>query len=186
MTMRYVSSRSLCASIVACAAFVALAGAAQSDPVAIDLLDPTIPDNLAIYMKQFPDVSFTEQKIFLQSATDTNTVLGNVGSQTGTPIVHFDSAPASPLDVTEITHTGDGFANIKFAPHSGDTLNNLTVTVPGYSFGDLLFDVQLANVNNLSLEIKALNGTTVLGDLADGFDGSEGAARCRYEFSAVS
>ena len=75
-----------------------------------------------------------EQQIFLESATTKNG-LGNVGSQTGTPTVHLDS--------TVTLDFANGFANIK--PDTGNSFSNLDITIPGHTFGDFLYDVQMFN-----------------------------------------
>ena len=96
----------------------------------------------------------TEQMVFLESATDVTTVLGDVGSQGGTPIVDFTSASA--------LNAANGFANIK--PNTGKSFGTLNITVPGYTFTDLDFSVQMYN-SDLSpgFTIDVLNGATLLG-----------------------
>ena len=123
---------------------------AQAAPV--DLLPGN--NSLGIYLKDFPP-NLNESQIFLQNNNGT-TVFGNVGSQNGLPVVNFTST--STLD------PANGFANIKDA--GGGTYANLTVTIPGYGFGDLLFDTQINDVNNLvNLTIAAYNGVNLLGSL---------------------
>ena len=97
----------------------------------------------------------TEQMVFLESTSNGTTVMGNVGSQTGTPVVDFTSTSA--LDAA------NGFANI--TPHTGsDFTAPLAVTVPGFTFTDLDFSVQLFNsMASPDLTITAMNGSTVLG-----------------------
>jgi hypothetical protein len=96
-----------------------------------------------------------EQKIFLESGTTRNG-LGNVGSQAGTPLVHLDSSVNLDL--------ANGFANIK--PSSGDSFSNLDITIPGHTFGDFLYDVQLFNnrdAASLSFTVSALLGGVLQG-----------------------
>jgi hypothetical protein len=119
---------------------------------ATDLLP--LNNSLGIYLKDFPS-GLNEHKIYLDDNTDAP-VVGHYDSQNGLPIVNFTSP--SSLD------PANGFANIK--PASGDTYNQITFTVPGYSFGDFLFDLQLFNnKDGLDLTITAFNGITQLGTL---------------------
>ena len=139
------------AAVVAAVISLGAVNAAQA-ATATDLLP--LNNSLGIYLKDFPS-GLNEQKIYLDKDTDAP-VLGNVGSQNGLPIVNFTSP--SSLD------PADGFANIK--PASGDTFSHITFTVPGYSFGDFLFDLQLFNnKDGLDLTITAFNGITQLGTL---------------------
>lgn len=125
---------------------------AIASPVAVDLL----PGNtsLGIYLDKFPS-NLNESKIYLQDTNGT-TVHGNVGSQNGSPVVNFTSP--SQLD------PANGFANIVGV--SGD-YSKIAVSVPGYTFGDLLFDTQIdeATDKSLNLTISAYDDATLLGSL---------------------
>jgi hypothetical protein len=99
-----------------------------------------------------------EQKIFLEASGQggTKNGLGNVGSQTGTPIVHLNSTVNLDL--------ANGFANIK--PTSGDSFASLDITIPGHTFGDFLYDVQMFNnkdAASLSFTVSALLGGVLQG-----------------------
>ena len=98
-------------------------------------------------------VGGTESMVFLQSASDVNLVLGNVGSQTGTPIVNLTS--------TDTVDASNGFATIKPSMASGaSSFFNLDVTIPGQTFTDLDFSAQLTSGD---ITITALDGSTVEG-----------------------
>lgn len=106
------------------------------------------------YLKQntFPS-NLAEEMVFLQ-ATDQNgstVVFGNVGSQTGLPLVRFSSTTDSLI-------AANGYATIKAAD---GFINNISIDVPGYLFKDIIFSLNLAtttpNPNHLvpSLDITA-------------------------------
>lgn len=88
----------------------------------------------AIFLKgtdTFPE-GLVEQNIFttkLDEPSTNNT--GNVGSQAGLPIVHFDTDVA--------VSTGNGFAQIGAG---NDSFKSLTFSIPGYTFNDLIFNTQ--------------------------------------------
>jgi len=75
-----------------------------------------------------------EQKIFLPGTNNVTSFIGNVGSQTGLPTTQFTTDVA--------VDTANGFANVK-PTGNDDKIGTLTFSVPGYLFGDFLFDVQL-------------------------------------------
>jgi hypothetical protein len=79
-----------------------------------------------------------EQKIFLQAQTNTLLGLGNVGSQNGLPVVDFASH-----DGIDLIDLKNGFATIK--PSDGKNLTGIDITIPGHTFGDFLYDVQMFN-----------------------------------------
>lgn len=126
-------------------------GIAQAAPV--DLL-PNDP-NLAIFLKEFPPE--VDTKIFLDAATNVSPFAGQVGSQTGQPTVNFTAH--GNVDVA------NGFATVK--PHADTTLTSMDITIPGHTFGDLLFDEQLLKTQSgdLNLTIEAFSGLTLLGSL---------------------
>ncbi|MEN6622262.1 MAG: PEP-CTERM sorting domain-containing protein [Smithella sp.] len=89
------------------------------------------------YLKQntFPP-NLNEQMVFLQ-ATDQNgssVVFGNVGSQTGSPLVRFSSTTDSLI-------AANGYATIKAVD---GFINNISIDVPGFLFTDLIFSLNLA------------------------------------------
>jgi hypothetical protein len=120
-----------------------------------------------MYLKQttFPS-GLSEEKVFLE-ADKASTIIGHVGSQTGTPLVYFSST-------TDILDAKNGFATIKA---EDGYLNNVTITAPGYWFEDLIFSVNLTPNSNSDLEVVATDksgGTdtfsnwTTLSDWANG------------------
>ena len=103
-----------------------------------------------------PDASCAtdaEKDVFLQDAKDKTTGFGNIGSQTGNPIVEFTSTAA--LDFA------NGNATIK---PEGTFFPTLTISIPGHSFTDLLFDLQLLKTDSPlgeNLTVNAWGGTTL-------------------------
>lgn len=127
------------ALLTATAAVALWAGAASAAPV----YNGT---NFDVYLGQntFPD-GLSEQKIFLNSATNTKSGTGQVGSQNGTPTVSFTTTGSKNLDFAE------GFATIK--PSDNTNFKNLTISVPGYYFEDLIFSTNVVNTNkNLTIQ----------------------------------
>ena len=101
-------------------------------------------------------VGGTEDMVFLESASNVTTVIGNLGSQTGTPLVNLTS--------TDTVDASNGFATIKPSMASGaSSFFNLNVTVPGQTFTDLDFSAQLTSGD---ITITALDGSTVEGSVA--------------------
>jgi hypothetical protein len=107
-----------------------------------------------------PDTSCAtsvESEVFLQSQTDTMTGFGNIGSQTGLPLVEFMSTNALDL--------ANGNATITPAAKGGKaSFGNLDITVPGHTFTDLIFDVQMLNAfspTGETLTVSALDGSTL-------------------------
>lgn len=98
-----------------------------------------------MYLKQntFPS-GLLEQKVYLD-ADLASTIIGHVGSQTGTPLVHFSST-------TDTLDAKNGFATIKA---DDDFLNEITITAPGYWFEDLIFSVNLTPNSNSDLSVVA-------------------------------
>jgi hypothetical protein len=107
-----------------------------------------------------PDTSCAtsaESEVFLQSQTDTMTGFGNIGSQTGLPLVEFMSTNALDL--------ANGNATITPAAKGGKaSFANLDITIPGHTFTDLIFDVQMLNAfssTGESLTVSAWDGSTL-------------------------
>lgn len=80
-----------------------------------------------------------ELKVDLVAATNTMHGLGDVGGQNTPVIMHLDS-DGGMLD--EFIDLKNGFSTIK--PHSGSAFNGLDVSIPGYTFTELIFHAQLA------------------------------------------
>jgi hypothetical protein len=141
-------SRFLNAGIVGGVAILALTCGTQASPV--DLLPSGDP--ISIYLDHFPHgLGSSESKVFLNKADDKHLVTGNVGSKDGSTIVDFHSHAL--LDATQgFKHgeiTGGGYREDSSGFH------RLSINVPGYSFGDLLFNVELLEKRDKSdLTIK--------------------------------
>jgi hypothetical protein len=106
-----------------------------------------------------PDTSCAtsaESEVFLQSQANTMKGFGNIGSQTGLPLVEFTSTNALDL--------ANGNATITPAAKGGKaSFADLDITVPGHTFTDLIFDVQMLNAfspTGESLTVSAWDGST--------------------------
>jgi hypothetical protein len=133
-------------SFVAAAAIMVCAGTASA---AGPVYTGTYVD---MYLKPntFPS-GLNEQKVFLDAAL-ASTIIGHVGSQTGTPLVSFSST-------TDVLDAANGYATIKA---QDGFLNSITITAPGYWFEDLIFSVNLTPNSNSDLSVMAtdkLGGT---------------------------
>jgi VCBS repeat-containing protein len=99
-----------------------------------------------------------ESMIFLDSATDVMTGSGNAGSQTGLPAVQFTSD--SSLDFA------NGFATITPSAKGGKaSFGDLEFTIPGHTFTDLVFDLQMLKAAahaTTDLTIEAIDGNTLV------------------------
>jgi hypothetical protein len=95
-----------------------------------------------------------ESKIFLDSASGVMTGSGNVGSQNGLPAVQFTSD--SSLDFA------NGFATITPAAKGNSSFGDLEFTIPGNTFTDLVFDLQMLKANTTDLTIEAFDGATLV------------------------
>jgi len=103
---------------------------AAGSAIALPVWDGTYSD---MYLKQntFPS-GLDEEKVYLDAAL-VSTITGHVGSQTGAQLVMFSST-------TDILDAASGFSTIKAQDGS---INNITITAPGYWFEDLIFSVNL-------------------------------------------
>lgn len=80
-----------------------------------------------------------EVKVFLEDNKDTMLGFGNPGTQTATPIINFQSTGGA---LNMFMDFANGFGTI--TPTQGQsTFNGIDVTIPGFTFSDLVFDVQL-------------------------------------------
>ncbi len=113
---------------------------AQAATIADDLSSDA---SVSIYLKgnpngsQLPDLApGVEQKIYLTDGTGVFTGFGNIGSNAACPV----SGPCVNFTSSSLLDLSNGGATIK---PNGTTYHDLTITVPGYTFGDFLFGVQL-------------------------------------------
>jgi hypothetical protein len=110
-----------------------------------------------------------EQKIFLEDNKKTTLGFGNVGSQTGLPVVDF-SSDGGMLNVE--LDLANGFGTIT-PSHGFVDFNGIDVTVPGFTFTDLVFDVQLTPVSGQttdSFTISDFSGAHVSDGVGAEFD----------------
>ena len=98
-----------------------------------------------MYLKKntFP-AGLMEEKVFLDKDKSSE-ITGHVSSQTGTPLVKIESPDT--LDAK------NGFANIK--PMKGELLHEITISVPDYWFGDLIFSLLPDKKSTTDLVITA-------------------------------
>ena len=93
--------------------------------------------------------------IFLDSASDVMTGTGHIGSHLLLPAVQFTSD--SSLDFA------DGFATITLSAKGGKaSFGDLEFTIPGHTFTDLVFDLQMVKADTTDLTIEAIDGTTLV------------------------
>jgi hypothetical protein len=88
--------------------------------------------------------SGVEQKVFLNEEHDKTTGSGNVGGNNSGPVFLF-SVDTGSTDT--FVDTGGGFANITAANADHKTFgsfNGIDIKIPGFTFTDVVFDVQLA------------------------------------------
>lgn len=121
-----------------------------------------------------------EQKVFLEDNKKTMLGFGNVGSQKGSVIVDFASdggALNMELDLA------NGFATITPA-HGFVDFNGIDVTVPGFTFTDLIFDVQLTPTSSTidNFTISDFIGAHI----ADGVGNESDKADTDKEFSTFA
>ena len=96
-----------------------------------------------------------ESMIFLDSASDVMTGTGHIGSHLLLPAVQFTSD--SSLDFA------DGFATITPSAKGGKaSFGDLEFTIPGHTFTDLVFDLQMVKADTTDLTIEAIDGTTLV------------------------
>jgi hypothetical protein len=116
---------------VAAVGLMSLNGSVRAAP--IDLL-PGNPD-LAIYLKTFPLLP-SKTAIYLISGSGA-TIWGSLADNSASQDVKFQSS--------EIVDAANGNANIKFGKDDPNKrFQDLTITLLGLQFGDILFDTQKA------------------------------------------
>jgi hypothetical protein len=101
----------------------------------------------------------TEQKIFVDHTQNGVTAgFADVGSQAG-PAADFTSTLAD--NFTE----ANGFANVKPAKttNGGKFFSDLTFFIPGHTFTDFEYDVQMDNLKSTSFTVSAFDGKTLEG-----------------------
>lgn len=102
-----------------------------------------------------------ELKVFLDKAKDTMVGFGDVGTQQGSPPVMKLSSDGGGLNI--FIDLSSGFGTI--TPTQGQTtFNGLDITIPGFTFKDLVFDVQLTPTDSTTdhFTISDFSGAHVL------------------------
>ncbi len=104
----------------------------------------------------------SEQMVFGQAAKDVMVGFGNIGSQTGLPVMEF-SSDGGALNV--FLDISNGFATIKPAgpPVGATTFNGLDISIPGFTFTELVFDEQLTPVTGQSSDPFTITANDTLG-----------------------
>lgn len=149
--------------IFASATVLTLAGTAQASLVS------ATGDPVSIYLDGHPSgLGLSEQRIFLDHGHGT-TVDGKVGKNG--PVVDFTSGGAT-LDATR------GFKNGEITRREHDdsssVFHSLTISVPGYTFGDFLFNVDLLenrkDKSDLTITVNFTSGAPEVVRLNGDFD----------------
>ena len=113
-----------------------------------------------------------EVKVDLEAAKDVTLGFGNPGGQKNLPIIDFSSD-------TGTLNTGldfsNGFATID-PTHGAVDFNGVTISIPGFTFTDIAFDVQLTPVSGQktdSFTISDFIGNHVLNSVGNEFDAAD-------------
>lgn len=117
---------------------VALSNTGHAAPVDV------ISDNadLAIYLKKFPLLP-AETTAYMKAGSGT-TLWASLGTNGSTQDVIFESS--------KVVSASNGFANIKYDKDDANKeFQNLSITLPGLQFGDILFDTQKADAFTVSV-----------------------------------
>jgi hypothetical protein len=99
----------------------------------------------------------TELKVYLQSAQGVTQGYGNIGSQNGLPIMSLHSDGGT---FTQFIDLANGFATVT-ADNPAKVFNGLDITIPGYTFTRLVFDVQLADPTSGFFDTGYLLGVAI-------------------------
>jgi hypothetical protein len=125
-----------------------------------------------------------EVKVFLEGGKDETLGFGNPGGQNTLPVIDFSSDSGS---LNANFDFSNGFATIDPTPVNkggGVDFNGVDITVPGFTFTDIAFDVQLTPTDNRTdnFTIQAFSGAHVL----DGTGNESDAADTDKQFSATA
>jgi hypothetical protein len=127
-----------------------------------------------------------ESNVFLEAATGvgsaTNPGLGNIGSQTGLPLVNFTTGTGTLVDLA------NGYATIT-PTGKANSFSTLDVSIPGHTFTDLVFGMQMFNNKGtpLNVTLTAYDGTTNVGTVTyTTADGLQHDANQNYVVLATS
>jgi hypothetical protein len=121
-----------------------------------------------------------EAKVFLDSSKATALGTGEVGSPGSSTVIDFSSDSGSLNSLLDVS---GGFATIK--PQQGSVdFNGVDVVIPGFTFTDIAFDVQLTPTASAtdSFTISAFSGAHVLDGVGTEFD----AANTDKQFSVTA
>jgi hypothetical protein len=112
-----------------------------------------------------------EQKVFLNEGHSETSGSGTVGNGKNAPVLLF-SVDSGPFDTR--VDTGGGFANITSANADAFAdFNGIDITIPGFTFTDIAFDVQLNPTEASgtdSFTAQAFSGARISDGTATGFD----------------
>jgi hypothetical protein len=114
-----------------------------------------------------------DKMVFLQAATNVTVGFGNIGSQTGLPLVKIVSDGGALNMQIDLKN---GFATITPDTSKEATFNGLDISIPGFEFTHLVFDDQLTPVKGAKTDSFSVTGRTggvidlPVGGLADKAD----------------
>lgn len=122
---------------VAALGLMALTGSVQAAPI-----DLTANPDLAIYLKIFPTLP-VETTAYMIDGSGT-TLWASLATNSSSHDVKFQTS--------EVVTASNGFANIKYAKNDPNRqFQNVSISLPGMQFGDILFDTQKADAFTVSV-----------------------------------
>jgi hypothetical protein len=162
--------------VLTAAAIAGLASFGVADKahaVAVDLLP--LNSDLAIYFQEFP--ATVETAVDLTSSSGSTSATGTAGA-----------VPVNFLANVNVD-AANGAATIKPSVNGG-VISSLTITTPGFTFGDIQFGAQLNSTgtgNNYQVDFKleAFNGGTSLGTFTFGHPPADQNANQLYMIVAT-
>ena len=114
-----------------------------------------------------------EQKVFLNEGHTETSGSGTVGNGKGAPVLLF-SVDTGAFDTR--VDTGGGFANITSANADSKNFagfNGIDITIPGFTFTDIVFDVQLNPTEASGMDsftAQGFSGAHISDGIATGID----------------
>jgi hypothetical protein len=163
--------------LLATAAILALAGAAPVHATTITFCGPQTEGGTC--------EGANEQKVFLTEGHTESSGSGTVGQNGPTLLFSVDSGLLDPH-----VDTGGGFANITSAnaddkAFPGLDFNGIDITVPGFTFTDIAFDVQLAPTEASGTDSFTAQGFSFI-HVSDGINTEFDAPETDKQFSLTA
>jgi hypothetical protein len=126
-----------------------------------------------------------EVKVFLNEIHDSSTITGNVGGQNSGPVIVI-TADSGTFD--SFLDAGGGFATID-PSHGFKAFNGVDITIPGFTFTDIVFTVQMTRQGGKkgdsetdTFTINPFSGLKV----SDGVGTESDSPDAAFEFNAVA